>query len=151
MIQAARFKKEGDDVTSVEGKKQGFNPPASQASAEQYRLSQAMRVGNVIWVSGQVGIDAEQNIPAGIAAQTRLAFENMKSVFAAAGASMADIVDLTIFTTDMGFEMKHFGPIKDEFIPAPYPAVTGVEISRLAHPDLLIELKAVAIIGSGTT
>lgn len=136
-------------MTSVEGKKQTFNPPASQAGADQYHLSQAMRVGNVVWVSGQVGIDAQHNIPAGMAAQTRLAFENLKAVFAAAGASMADIVDLTIFATDMVTDMEHFGPIKDEFIPAPYPAVTGVEISRLAHPDLLIELKAVAVIGSG--
>lgn len=136
-------------MTSAEGKKQTFNPPASQGSADLYRLSQAMRVGNVVWVSGQVGVDAQGHIPAGLPAQTRLAFENLKSVFATAGASMADIVDLTIFATDMVTDMEHFGPIKDEFIHAPYPAVTGVEISRLVHPDLLIELKAVAVIGAG--
>jgi enamine deaminase RidA (YjgF/YER057c/UK114 family) len=56
---------------------------------------------------------------------------------------------MTLYVTDMSKDMEHFGPIKDEFVPAPYPAVTGVEISRLVLPGLLIEIKVVAVIGAG--
>lgn len=128
--------------------KQSFNPPGSEATAEQYRLSQAMRVGNTIWVSGQVGVTAERVVPDGIEAQTRLTFENLKAVLESAGATLDDIVELTLLLTDTSIDLEPFYRVKDEYIRAPYPAITGFGVSSLALPVLLLEVRAVAVAGS---
>lgn len=130
-------------------KKQSVNPTFAQPIADLYRLSQAMRVGDMIWVSGQVGVDATLAPAKGIEAQTRLAFQNVQAMLEAAGATMADIVDLTVYMTDVAGGTETFLRIKDEFIPAPYPAVTGVGVASLTLPELMIEIRAVAVAGSG--
>lgn len=136
-------------MTDKSRKKTSFNPAALQAGSDLYHLSQAMRVGDMIWVSGQVGVD-EAHVPAeGLEAQTRLAFRNLQSALEAAGATTADIVELTVYVTDLSADLEPFLRVKDEFVPPPYPAVTGVEISRLTNPELLIEIKAVAVAGAG--
>lgn len=130
---------------------QSFNPPGTEATAEQYRLSQAMRVGNMIWVSGQVGVTAERTVPEGIEAQTRLTFENLKAVLEAAGATLDDIVELTLLLTDTSIDLEPFYRVKDEYIRPPYPAITGFGVSSLALPGLLLEVRAVAVAGSAAT
>jgi len=133
----------------IGSKKASFTPPALQGGADQYHLSQALRVGDMVWVSGQVGFDpSAMVVPPSMSAQTRLAFQNLKSVLESAGATMADLVELTVYATDIT-ELTDFGTIKDEFVPAPYPAVTAVQISQLVLPTLKIEMKAVAVVGSG--
>lgn len=132
-------------------KQQSFNPPGTEAVAEQYRLSQAMRVGNTIWVSGQVGAAADRTIPEGIEAQTRLTFENLKTVLESAGATLDDIVELTLLLTDTSIDLSPFQRVKDEYIRPPYPAITGFGVSSLALPGLLLEIRAVAIAGSAAT
>lgn len=129
-------------------KQQSFNPPGTEDTAEEYRLSQAMRVGNTIWVSGQVGITPERTIPEGIEAQTRLTFENLKTVLESAGATLDDIVELTLLLTDTSIDLSPFQRVKDEYIHQPYPAITGFGVSSLALPGLLLEIRAVAIAGS---
>lgn len=127
---------------------QSFNPPGTEAVAEQYRLSQAMRVGNTVWVSGQVGVTAERTVPEGIEAQTRLAFEKLKTVLESAGATLDDIVELTLLLTDTSIDLAPFYRVKDEYIRPPYPAITGFGVSSLALPGLLLEIRAVAVAGS---
>ena len=78
-------------------KKQSINPPFAQPVSDLYHLSQAIRVDDTIWVSGQVGVDAAMTPAKGLEAQTRQAFQNLKAVLESAGASMADIVEMTLF------------------------------------------------------
>lgn len=130
-------------------KKRSFNPTHMQGSADRYHLSQALRVGDTIWVSGQVGISAEREIPSGVEAQTRLAFENLRTVLEDAGASLDDVVELTLLVTPDMAELGDFQTIKDEYIRPPYPAVTGFRVSGLASPEFLIEIRAVAVAGAG--
>ena len=111
--------------------------------AAEAGYSEAVRVGNTLWISGQVGFDAE-----GVTAQSRLAFENLERVLVEAGASLADIVELTSYhLSEEGFTA--FMEVKAEYIKAPYPAWTAIEVESLLEPSLLIEVKAVAVIGSG--
>lgn len=133
---------------NANGKKQSFNPPGTEGSADKYRLSQAMRVGDTIWVSGQVGVTADRTVPDGIEAQTRLTFENLKRVLESAGATLDDIVELTLLLTDSSIDMAPFYRVKDEYIRPPYPAITGFGVSSLALPGLLLEVRAVAVAGS---
>ena len=65
-----------------------------------------------------------------------------------AGASMDDIVSLTSYHTDMS-HLEAFRGVKDEFIRAPYPAWTMVGVSGFASPEMLVEIAAIAVVGSG--
>ncbi|MFJ7905727.1 RidA family protein [Kitasatospora sp. NPDC096204] len=131
-------------------KRQLINPPPTQAIYEALHFSQATRVGDLVWVSGQVGIDTATLTPAdGVEAQTRLAFEGVKSALRGAGASLADIVELSTFHTDLRGDMEVFSRVKDEYLPELYPSWTAVGVSQLALPELVVEIRVVAVVGSG--
>lgn len=138
-------------MSTNDARQQSFNPPGTEASADKYRLSQAMRVGDTVWASGQVGVAADGTVPDDIEAQTRLTFENLKAVLASAGASLDDIVELTLLLTDTSIDLEPFYRVKDEYIRPPYPAITGFGVSSLALPGLLLEVRAVAVAGSASS
>ncbi|MFM9373011.1 RidA family protein [Streptomyces sp. Da 82-17] len=130
--------------------RQSVNPPSTQAMYDQLHFSQATRVGDLIWVSGQVGIDLADMKPArGMEAQARLAFDNVKTVLRAADASLADIVELTTFHTDLRGDIEEFVRVKDEYIRDRYPSWTAVGVTQLARPEFLVEIRVVAVAGSG--
>jgi enamine deaminase RidA (YjgF/YER057c/UK114 family) len=116
---------------------------------DAYHFSQATRVGDLIWVSGQVGIDAAMTPGKDMEAQARLAFEGLKTVLEAAGSSLADVVELTTFHTDLRGDMAAFAPVKDAYFPERYPSWTAVGVTQLALPELLVEIRAVAVVGCG--
>jgi len=124
------------------------NPKETQPMYDNFHFSQANRVGDTIWVSGQVGIDDEMKPASGMAAQARLAFESLKRILAAAGATLGDVVELTTFHIDLREELEQFTKVKDEYIPRNYPAWTAVGVSQLALPELRVEIRAVAVVGS---
>ena len=125
------------------------NPRETQPMYDAYHFSQANRVGDTIWVSGQVGIDDKLSPASGIAAQAQLAFEGLKRTLAASGASLDDVVELMTFHIDLRGEMEAFAKVKDEYFPRDYPAWTAVGVTQLALPELRVEIRAVAIAGSG--
>lgn len=128
--------------------RQSIVPPAFQAFHDTFHFSPATRVGDLIWVSGQVGVDAQMQPGAGMRAQARIAFESLKLVLEAAGASLADVVELTTFHTDLKGELQDFIAVKDEYIVPSYPSWSAVGVTELALPGLCIEIRAVAVAGS---
>ncbi|WP_066910532.1 RidA family protein [Millisia brevis] len=125
-----------------------INPPASQQDYDTFHFSQAVSAGGLVWVSGQVGLDPTTGLPAdGMRAQATLAFEKIRTVLAAAGASMADIVDITSFHTDLRADIGDFMAVKDAFIAADFPAWTAVGVTELAYPGAVVEIKVVAVAG----
>ena len=127
-----------------------INPPGTEKFYEKLQFSQAVQVGDTIWISGQVGMDETGMAGDGIEEQARLAFQNLQHVLEAAGSSLADIVELVSFHTSMN-AIRDFGKVKAEFIPNNYPAWTAVGVRELALPQLLVEIKATAVIGSGVS
>lgn len=109
-------------------------------------LAQAKQVGNTIYVSGQVAYDANGNlVGAGdMKAQTRQVYENLKTVLAAAGATLADIVKLNTYITDQSKFMDML-EVRSEIFGANLPASTSVVVAGLAFPGLLIEVEAIAV------
>jgi enamine deaminase RidA (YjgF/YER057c/UK114 family) len=126
-----------------------INPKETQPMYDSFHFSQANRVGDTIWVSGQVGVDDNLTPASGMAAQAQLAFEGLKRTLAAAGASLDDVVELMTFHIDLRGEMEAFAKVKDEYFPRDYPAWTAVGVTQLALPELRVEIRAVAIAGSG--
>ncbi|MDT0458197.1 RidA family protein [Streptomyces sp. DSM 41527] len=111
-----------------------------------YRISQAIRAGGLIHVSGQAGIDEQgRTVSEDFPAQGRQAFANVERVLAATGSSLADVVKVGIFVTDMAADLGHVIALRGEFLSDPYPADTLLEVSSLARPDWRIEVEATAL------
>ncbi len=127
-----------------------INPPGSERVYERMQFSQAVRVGDIVWVSGQVGVDEKGETGKGIEEQTRIAFKNLVRVLAEAGGSLADVVELMTFHTSMA-DIRGFAKVKSEFIPEKYPAWTAVGVTELVMPQFLVEIRAQAVIGSGAS
>ena len=94
--------------------------------------SQAVRVGNTIWVSGQIPLDpkTQELVKGDVEAQVRQVFENLKAIVAAAGASFDDVVKATVFLIDL----SHFGLVNQvmaEYFREPYPARAAVGVAAL--------------------
>jgi enamine deaminase RidA (YjgF/YER057c/UK114 family) len=134
--------------SAAEKKKILVNPPGTEPIYKRMQFSQAVRVGDVVWVSGQVGMDELGTVGEGIDAQSRLAFKNLERVLAEAGASLADVVELITFHTAMS-DIRAFSKVKAGFIPEDFPAWTAVGVKELVMPQLLVEIRATAVIGSG--
>jgi len=113
---------------------------------EPYRISQAMRVGDLLFVSGQAAIDPQGQL-VGVGdfdAQAEQAFTNLATVLEAGGSSLRDIVKVTIFLTDMG-NFPKIVELRGKWFVEPYPADTIVQVVSLALPELEIEIEAVAV------
>jgi reactive intermediate/imine deaminase len=108
----------------------------------------AVVAGDTLYVSGIVPVDANGAVVGGedVAAQARQVFANMERVLAAAGATAADVVKVTVYLLDVDDRPK-INPVRQEFFGAARPASTLVEVSRLAVPGALVEIEAVAYLG----
>jgi reactive intermediate/imine deaminase len=106
----------------------------------------AVRAGDLLFVSGCVPVDAEGRLVGGddVVAQARQTFRNVDAVLAAGGSSFADVVKVTIYLTDVDDRPK-INPVRKEFFGETRPASTLVEVSRLAIPGAKIEVEAVAL------
>ena len=104
--------------------------------------SQAVRVGNAVYLSGQIGLDpANMQMVEGIEKQVHRVFANLAAVAEAAGGSLADVVKLNIFLTDLA----HFAlvnSIMTEYFIQPYPARAAVGVASLPK-DALVEADAI--------
>src|ERR1051325_3349610 len=104
----------------------------------------AVRFGDLLFISGLVGVDAQGKVvgEGDAAGQTRQIFENMRLVLDAAGAGFGDVLKVMVFLTNIE-DRARINPVRQEFFGATRPASTLVEISRLVRDDLLVELEAV--------
>jgi reactive intermediate/imine deaminase len=115
---------------------------------EPYRLSQAFRVGDLLFVSGQASI-AETGEPVGAGdfdAQAEQTFRNLRRVLEAGGSSLERVVKVTIFLTDMA-NFPKIVELRGRWFTPPYPADTIVQVQALALPELEIEIEAIAVVG----
>lgn len=120
-------------------------PDGKQEVYEQYGYSAAILSGDLLFVSGQVGVDSNGVAIEDPRAQIAQAFENLAQVLDAAGCTMDDIVDVTSFHVDMFAHFDIVGAEKRKAFPAtPYPSWTAVGVTNLADPTLLLEIKVIA-------
>lgn len=108
----------------------------------------AVKAGNTIWVSGQVAWDMECKAmcKGDMAGQAEIAYEHLRKVLEAAGATLNDVVLLNFYVKDMEAFHNETGPIRKKYFGNYRPPATAVEIKRLYDPDLLIEIEAVAVV-----
>jgi len=127
---------------SVSKSRQEFRVAGLPAALSHY--TDAVRFGNILFVSGLTAHDAEGKL-VGVtdaAAQTRQILVNLNRVLDAAGATMADVLKVTVFLTNID-DRAAINPVRQEFFGSARPASTLIEVSRLALPDMKAEIEAV--------
>jgi 2-iminobutanoate/2-iminopropanoate deaminase len=102
----------------------------------------------LVFVSGQLARDPQGNVVGrgDMRAQVRQVAENVRAALAAAGAQSSDLVMTTTFVTDIDEFFKHVD-VRTELFGEEPPTSTTVEVRRLSHPDFMVEMNAVAVIG----
>jgi enamine deaminase RidA (YjgF/YER057c/UK114 family) len=111
-------------------------------------FAQGVKVGNVLYLAGQVGVDASGIAGADMTTQITLAYENIRRVLSKFDASLDHIVDETVFVTDMSELMANsdavFGARAKAYGGIPEVCQTLVQVSALVLPELKLEIKCVA-------
>jgi len=109
--------------------------------------SQAVRVGDTVYLSGQIGLEpASMQLAQGIEAQIHQVFANLRAVARAAGGDLGEVVKLNVFLTDLG----HFAKVNEimaGYFTEPYPARAAVGVAALPR-DALVEADAVMVLAA---
>ena len=118
----------------------------TKASAAIGPYSQAIKVGNLVYTSGQIPIDPTTGafVEGGIKEQTRQSLANIKAILAEAGLNMSNVVKTTVFLADMN-DFADMNAVYAEFFTEPYPARSAVAVKTLPK-GALVEIEVVAAI-----
>jgi 2-iminobutanoate/2-iminopropanoate deaminase len=113
---------------------------------EPFHIAQGYRIGDLVFTSGQAAIDQTGSL-VGVGdfdAQAEQVFRNLEEVLRQAGSSLAQVIKVTIYLTDMA-NFPKIVALRQRHFTAPYPADTIVEVTSLALPELEIEVEAIAL------
>jgi 2-iminobutanoate/2-iminopropanoate deaminase len=105
------------------------------------------RAQTLLFLSGQVAYTADGGVACrgDFKGQARGAYDAIKALVESQGGTMADIIKITTYLTDMNYRVD-LAPVREEYFGKKGPASTLVEISSLAHPDWMIEIEAIAVL-----
>lgn len=113
-----------------------------------FLLSQGIRLGDVLYISGQAGYaDDGKIVEGGFRAQGEQAFSNLRRALEAGGSNLDHVAKVTIFLTDMG-NFKEVVELRRKYFSEPYPADSIVEIKALYTPEAMIEIEAIAALAT---
>src|SRR6186997_3157687 len=118
-----------------------FEPPTY---TQGIRVTQAQ---TILFLSGQVAYTPEGGVafPGDFTAQARGAYQAIKALVESQGGTMANVIKITTYLTDMRYRAE-LAPVREEFFGKKGPASTLVEISAMAYPDWMIEIEAIAVL-----
>jgi len=111
---------------------------------EAFRYSPAVAAGGLLFIAGQVGLRPDGSMPEDAPTQIDLAFQRLGAILEHEGLGFEDLVEMTSLHVRVDEQLKAFREIKDRYVRAEFPAWTIIGVASLAHPNLLIEIKAVA-------
>jgi enamine deaminase RidA (YjgF/YER057c/UK114 family) len=143
-------------------------PKGMEILYEKYHYCPGIKVGNTLYISGQVGRDENLQVVDGVEAQFVQTFENVKKVLSAAGGTFDDVMEMITYhvtgvnlgnlptqssevSEPQQFTIPHlplFIQVKDRYFIHKFPTWTGIGITALSTPGLIVEIKCTAILGS---
>jgi enamine deaminase RidA (YjgF/YER057c/UK114 family) len=125
-----------------------LNPPGVFPPRGNYVHAVVVSAPTLVFVAGQTALDADGNVvgKGDIEAQTRQVFRNLELILEAAGSSLQDVVTWTIYDTDPDAHREAISRVSKELMGGVYPASSRIGVTRLANPDYLLEIDAVAIV-----
>ena len=119
-------------------------PSSMQAMYDRFHFAPAVRAGDLLLCSGQIGIGADGAAPADLDKQFTLAFEAVKEILAEAKLDFSDVVEMTTFHVGLLQQLRVFSAVKDRYLPEPFPAWTAIGVSELAFPGGVCEVRVTA-------
>lgn len=113
-----------------------------------YKMATRMEGGRLLYIAGQVARDAEGNVlaPGDIRTQARQVFQNVQRVLQAAGGDLPDLLKMTTYITQIE-DFPAVAEVRGQFFAGELPASTLIVVTRLAQPELLIEVEGMAVLG----
>ena len=110
----------------------------------------AVRFGNLLFVSGVAPLDAEGRVPTpdDVVGQAELVFQNLRKVLEVAGAAFSDVLKVTVYLTDVADRTK-INPVRQRYFGNSRPASTLIGVSELAIPEMKVEIEAVVGLRNG--
>ncbi|GGA31807.1 RidA family protein [Paenibacillus physcomitrellae] len=105
--------------------------------------SQGVSIGDLVYTSGQLGMDSAGVLADGVAAQTAQSLRNVQAILEEAGSGLDQVVKTTVFLKDMNDFVK-MNEVYSTFFTEPYPARSAVEVARLPK-DALVEIEVIAL------
>lgn len=123
-------------------------PPGLELLVERYRYAPGVLVGDTLYVSGQVGRDAQLRVVEDLEAQFEQAFRNLGLVLSAAGMDFSDIVELETWLLDFQQDLPLLMKVKDRFLGDTIPTWTGFGVAGFSMPGIRLEVKATAVRGA---
>ena len=118
-------------------------PKGMENIRERFHYAPGVLVDDTLYIAGQIGRDADLNVIENTEAQFAQAFENVKKVLEAAGASFDDVVEMVTYHVDLR-DLQLFMQVKDRYFTNQVPAWTGIGVAALAMPGLVVEIKCTA-------
>lgn len=112
----------------------------------RYGYEQCVVSGGFVFVAGQVGVDEHFDVvPGGIVEQTEQTFRNVSLALTAAGCQLRDIISMTVFLTHLREDFHQFIEVRQRLLGGgSFPTSAVIGVSELAHPDLRVEIQAIA-------
>ncbi len=127
----------------MEGMKERINTSEAPAALGPY--SQAIRYGNLVFLSGQIPLDtSNQVVGETVTDQTHQVFKNLIAVLTAAGTDLSKVMKVTVFLKDMN-TFAEMNTVFAQYMPEPYPARSTIEVARLPR-DVLVEIECIALV-----
>lgn len=121
-------------------------PQSMRLIVERAAYAPAVRAGNILFCAGQVGRTQDMKVIDDPEEQFEACWKNLLDVLAAAGCTFEDVIEMTTYHIDMAKHMDVFRDVKNRVFPRGTCAWTRVGVSELAHPGLLVEIKAIALV-----
>jgi len=125
--------------------RQIITPPSMQSIIERSGYAPAVKVGATLYLSGQIGRDADLKVIEDPRAQFEACWENLRQVLHAGGCTFDDVVEMTTFHVSMSEHMPVFVEVKNRLFPRGTYAWTAIGVAELARAGLLVEIKCVAV------
>jgi enamine deaminase RidA (YjgF/YER057c/UK114 family) len=124
--------------------------PAELARPSGFSHAVSVPPGRLVFLAGQTGMDRDGRIvPGGVVAQFEQALSSLLTALAAAGGQPSDLASVTIYLTDVEDYQAHgkeIGQVWRRLAGSDYPAMAGVGITRLWHPDAVVEIQGFAVV-----
>lgn len=128
---------------------QAIVPQGSQAAVDQMKLSPGIISGGHVFLTGMTGSSPDGSMPDSLETQFRQAFDKIAAVLCEAGLGFGAVVEMTSYHIGLRDHFDQFCAIRAEYVQAPFPAWTAVEVAGLRREGAVVEIRVIAAIPDG--
>lgn len=119
-------------------------PADMQAYHDDWKMSPGLACGDFVFLTGFTGANSSGHMSADPEEQMRNAFRKVELVLSEAGLDFGAVVEMTTYHVGLRTHLQLFKDVRSEFVRAPYPAWTAIEVAGFVHEDAIVEVRVIA-------